>query len=406
MYKWIAFFILGFFSLLPSFAQEIDDSEKKHNVKGMLMLDEHIQLEATDAVNHMYNFKFDIAEKKFHELKDRYPDHPLPYYLLGLSNWWKMMPYPEEDKRLDLYSPDFIKYMETAVEKAEIIYDKDENNIEASFFICASHGLLARFYAESGKEMKTLGHSRKVFSYFKKLNDNNDLSPEFLFGSALFNYYAAWFKEEYPVLTPVLAFFPKGDKKLGVKQLKEVSYNAFWTRIEAQYFLMRIYFNEEDDDKNALPISKYLTHTFPDNPYFQRMYARLSYSMGQRKECEEVSESILYKTNIGMPGYEETSGRYASFFLGRTNYYAGNLDKAKEYYQKTIVFAEKTNSTSQNYYLHAVADLAKIADKEQDYVSAKQYYKTVLNNADKSNNIRGEAKLYLKKREEEEKKKK
>jgi tetratricopeptide (TPR) repeat protein len=361
-----------------------------------LMQNELLQIEATEAINHMYNFKFDIAEAKYQELQQRYPEHPLSYFLMGLSNWWKMMPYTENDPRLKSFEPDFEKNMGEAINKAKKIYDKNENNIEATFFLCAAHGLMARHYAENSQEMKTINHARKVFSYFKKLNDNNELSPEFMFGSALFNYYAAWFKDEYPILSPVLAFFPKGDKDLGIRQLKEVSYNAFWTRTEAQYFLMRIYYNEEDDDKRAFGFSEYLAKTFPDNPYYQRIYARLCYTLGYWKECKEVSEDIIYKINIGMPGYEEVSGRYAGFFLGRIYKAANNKEKAKEYYQKAIVFAEKSKATKQNYYLYSVADLARMSAHDDDVASARQYYKTILHHADRNNELHKEAKAYLK----------
>jgi hypothetical protein len=367
------------------------------------MQDEVLQMDATEAMNNMYNFKFDIAEIKFQELIQRYPEHPLPYYLMGLSNWWKMMPYPEDDPRIEASEPAFDKYMDMSISKAEKMYDKDEEDLEATFFLCAAHGLIARHYAENGQEMRSINHTRKTFSYFKKLNDNNDLSPEFMFGSALFNYYAAWFRQEYPILKPVLALFPKGDKELGIKQLKKVYNNAFWTRTEAQYFLMRIYYNEEDDEKSALEYASYLAKTYPDNPYFQRIYARICYTLGYWKECKEVSEDMMYKINIGMPGYEETSGRYASFFLGRIYKSAGNQEKAKEFYKKAIVFAEKTKSTNQNYYLYAIADLARMSDKEKDVVTAREYYENILDNADKDNILRKEAKDYLKKTEEKKK---
>lgn len=368
----------------------------------MALMDSRLQLEATDALNQMYDFKFEQAETKFRQLIDRMPEHPLPYYLMGLSNWWKMMPYPEGDKRIDDFAPDFIKYMETASEKAEELYDDDEDNIEASFFLCASHGLLARYYAENGHKVKSINNARKVFSYFKKLDDNNDLSPEFLFGSALFKYYAAWFHEEYVVLRPVLTFFPKGDKKLGIKQLNEVSSFAFWTRTEAQYFLMRIYYNEEDDDLKALPIAEYLASAFPDNAYFQRMYARLCFTTGNWIKCKEISENILYKTNISMPGYEETSARYAAFFLARY-YFRRDRTKAKDYYLKSLEYAEKAEATKQNYYLQALMDLGKLAEEDKDYVTAKKYYEQVIDSGERSNSITKEAKENLKKMEKQEK---
>ncbi len=388
-------YILVLFLPLPLLAQQKLASDTMQ-----LMQSEDLQIEATEALNNMYNFKFDLAEAKFQEIQNRYPEHPLAYYIIGLSNWWKMMPYGEDDPRIKAHEPAFDKYMDLSIAKAEKLLSKNENNIEAIFFLCASHALVARHYAENGQEMRSINNTRKAFHYFKQLNDKKDLSPEFLFFSSLFNYYAAWFKGEYPIMKPVLALFPEGDKTLGIKQLKEVSYNAFWTRTEAQYFLMRIYYNEEEDEKSALAFSEYLAKTFPDNPFFQRIYARITYTLGQWKDCKEVSESILYKMNIGMPGYEETSGRYAGFFLGRIYKSSGNTEKAKEYYKKAITYAEQSNATNQNYYLYAVADMARMLDKEKDVASARQYYQTLVDKADRSNELHKEAKSYLKKTDE------
>ena len=46
--------------------------------------------------------------------------------------------------------------------------------------------------------------------------------PEILL-AILFNYYSIWIRETYPMLRPVLMFFPKGDKQLGIEQLEGLS---------------------------------------------------------------------------------------------------------------------------------------------------------------------------------------
>ena len=64
---------------------QFDDPNLKY-----LLMDRKLQLEATTAVNAMYNFKFDAAEKDFQWMRYRYPSHPLPVFLLGLMEWWKI----------------------------------------------------------------------------------------------------------------------------------------------------------------------------------------------------------------------------------------------------------------------------------------------------------------------------
>ncbi len=360
----------------------------------ILLMDENVQFEATEAVNNMYNFKFEKAEKDFTTLKNKYPNHPMPYFLMGLSNWWKIMPTLDTD--MEVYADVFNAYMDSTILFGEKLYDADEKNYEAAFFLSAAYGLKARYFGEKGKYGKATINGKNALCYMEKYSNDNQLSPEFLFGKSLFNYYAVWIRENYTLLRPVLAFFPKGDKEKGIKQLKEVSYNAFYTRTEAQYFLMRIYGVEEGKEELALPVARYLATTFPDNAYFQRSFARYSFSQGQWNETEKVSEEILYKINIGMPGYENISGRYASFFLGRINMYKHrDYAKAKEYYAKTLDYAQKTKATKMNYYLYAMADLGKIADEEKDFAKARQYYQLIYKSTDRDDVLHKEAKTYL-----------
>ncbi len=365
----------------------------------MLLLDEGLQLEATDAINAMYDFKFDLAELKFLEFKERYPEHPMPDFLLALNCWWKMMPNIDKEEYTKPFVKDFFMYIEASIEKGEEAIDKDEDNEELAFILAAAYGFKGRYYAEQHSFIKAAGAGSNALDYLYKFKGRAELSPEFLFGDALFNYYAEWIKKEYPLLRPVLLFFPKGNKELGIKQLKEVAYNAFYTRTEAQYFLMRIYYNEESREDLALPTARYLGTTFPDNGYFQRMYARLAFSQGQWMEAEKVSADILYKLNIGMPGYEAISGRYASFFLGHINkYYYRDKVKAKSYFEKTREFAIQSDGTQLNYYLYATAELARMADEDKDYETAKKYYKIVLDESERDSALHKEAKAYFSKK--------
>ena len=363
------------------------------DTKGWLLMDKDIQLELDGAVHNIYNFKYDRAEKQFRSLRRRYPNHPMPYFLLGLSTWWKIMP---TNFQTEQYDKPFFAYMDTAITKAQRLFDADNNNYEASFFLSAAYGFDARLHGERHDWRKATVGARRSLNFLKKSQEANGLSPEFQFGQALFNYYAVWIGENYPLLKPVLLFFPKGDKKQGLEQLRSVATNGFYTATEARVYLMRIYKNEENNAEEALPVAKYLNTNYPDNGYFQRFYALLAYDQGEFADCERVSREILDKINKGMPGYEGISGRYATYFLGylMQNRYR-DVAKAKDYYQRCIVFSEGTGDTSGGFYLFANMNLARIAVKEKDAVSAKRYYSVVADKADHKSEQYKEAKKNL-----------
>ena len=205
--------------------------------------------------------------------------------------------------------------------------------------------------------------------------------------------------ENYPALKPLLWFFPKGDKALGLKQLKEVSYNAFYTRTEAMVWLMRILNSYENDQFQALNISKYLIESYPDNPYFHRYYARILYSVGRYAECEPVCLAILHRIDSGMLGYEATSGRYAAFFLGQIYEARKKWDESKQYYQLCIDYAEQINAVESGYYLYSLIALGEINEQQGNKREAKRYFKEAKDKADRKDEAFKDAKRRLRRLE-------
>ncbi|WP_192821699.1 lipopolysaccharide assembly protein LapB [Rufibacter sp. LB8] len=365
------------------------------DIKGWLLLNESIMNELGGAVDNMYNFKFETAEKQFKSLRRRYPKHPMPYFLLGLSNWWKMVPSNINDSRFD--AP-FLAYMDTTITLAEDLYDKDKKNLEAAFFLSAANGFGARLHSERKNWRKAAVMANRSLDYLQKSRKANGLSDEFLFGEALFNYYAVWIHENYKMLRPILYFFPKGNKQLGLRQLQQVAFNGFYTGTEAKFFLMKIYANETNNGPAAMALSQYLASTYPDNPYFQRFYARMAFTQGNLTLTEQASLQILEKIKQRAFGYEAISGRYASFYLGYVNQHKNNdLAKAKAYYQQCISFAEQSGEKESGYYISSFLNLARISDKEKNVKQAKQYYEKVVDLAESKSDAEKEAKAYLKK---------
>jgi len=332
-----------------------------------------IQIEATQAINDMYNFKFDKAEMQFRWIQQRHPDHPLPYYLLGLSQWWKIMPNIDDRQ----YDDVFIEYMDIAIEKAYILHKEPNSRLEASFFLAAGYAMKGRLLSDRGSWVRAANAGRLALKYQHEDENMHSLSPEFLFGDALYNYYSVWIRENYPILRPIMIPFKKGNKEVGIEQLRIVANNAFYTRTEAQLYLMRILALDENDIKGALQIAEYLNKTYPDNPYFHRFYARLLYNSGRRNKMERVCLSILKRIDSKMPGYEANSGRYAGFFLGQFYTSRGRDEEAKMYYELAVTFGNKIKAFDTGYYLYSLLNLGKIAEYDEDYGIAGDYYLSV-----------------------------
>jgi hypothetical protein len=373
----------------------IDVAPTAVDTKGWLLLDKDIQVELDGAVHNLYNAKFDRAEKQFRSLRRRYPQHPLPYFLMGLSTWWKIMP---SNVTVKLYDPLLYAYMDTAVVKAQALYDQDENNYEACFFLSAAYGFSSRLHAERRDYTRATIEAKRALKYLDRSREANGLSPEFLFGQALFNYYSVWIAQEHPWLRPVLLLFPKGNKELGLQQLRSVADNGVYTGPEAKFFLMRILSSErEGQEQAAMPLLRNLVQQYPDNAYFQRQYALQCFNQGYYRDCEQASRDILDKLNRGLPGFDAYSGRYATYYLGYLKLTkAKDVPAAKDYFQRCIVFSEATEQTHTGYFLFANLQLARISADAKDVAAAKRYYQAIVDNADRKASMFREAKTYLK----------
>ncbi|MHA8067233.1 tetratricopeptide repeat protein [Aquirufa sp. ROCK2-A2] len=366
-----------------------EEAEKERS-KGMLLLTAEVQIEATNAINLMYNFKFPEAEREFNYLKIKYPTHPLPDFLLGLIQWWKIVPNPANE----VYDDRLVEYMDASIEKAETIWD-DTENPEAAFFLAAAYGFKGRLHAERKHWTRATLAAKNALKYLENSRNFAEFSPELMFGDGLYNYYYHFIKQNFPLLRPVLWLFPKANKNQGIKQLEQVSYQAFYTRTEARYFLLQIYAMEGMSEK-SYELAKYTHENFPDNPFFERYHARSAYMVGKLDEAIPICKSILAKIDQHQPGYEAVSGRYASYILGYYQLYIfKNLEEGKKYFNQCVEFSEQSGTKDSGYYWASLLGLARVAFQQNDFDKSVDLCKEVIDKAEKKSSQHTEAKKLL-----------
>ncbi|MCL6259089.1 tol-pal system protein YbgF [Aquiflexum sp. TKW24L] len=390
--RFLVVLILVMFARI-SVAQDQPLDQVGKSASPYLLLDKGLQFRITENVNALYNFDFENAERGFRVMQYQYPEHPLPYFLLGLSTWWKIAPDIENNKLDDL----FIKQMDVVIDKAEKVLDDNPKNKEAAFFLAGAYGFQGRLYSERKSWTRATFAGKNALKYLNMSRGEEELGPELLLGDALFNYFSVWIPENYPLLKPVVAMFPKGNKALGLKQLEDVAQNAFYARIEAQYFLFRLYASEEKQPYKALAITDYLHGKFPNNPYFHRSYARHLYTVGRVTEAKEMSEQILQRIDDKWVGYESNSGRYAAFYIAQYYDRIGDQSEAKKYYLKTLSYGEESESQESGYYLYSLIALGKMANQEKNKPLAKSYFNQVKKYAKRKHPAHKEARDYIKK---------
>lgn len=356
-----------------------------------LLTDRGVQIATTAAVNNMYNFNFYEAEKEYKWLKVKYPEHPLGDFLLGLNEWWKIIPDTKQSK----FDDQCHYYMDEAIEKAEDMFDKNKKNKEAAFFLSASYAVKGRLYAEREKWVKSAWAGKQAIKYLDQSRGEENINPELIFGDGIYNYYSKWIHENYKSLKPLLTFFRKGDKNLGIRQLENVANNAFYSRMEARYFLIQIYAMENMSAK-SLTMSRQMHALYPNNSFFHRYVARNAFSLGRLDEAQVYAQELIDNLKNAKYGYGPNDGRYGAYILAYTQEkHYNNLDKAKYYYQECINYALANDTKESGYYVASNKALGKIAWQEKDYKAAVEYYGVVLKNTDKKSSEYQEAKKAL-----------
>src|SRR5690606_32372115 len=124
-------------------------------------------------------------------------------------SWWKIMPNTKNKDCDDV----FLAYMDSTILVAENLYKKyPQYKLEAAFFLSGAYGFKGRLYSDEERRnwRKAASAGKNALNYLEDTREQSNLSPELLFGDALYNYFSVWVPENYPALKPILWFFPKG----------------------------------------------------------------------------------------------------------------------------------------------------------------------------------------------------
>ncbi|WP_341224331.1 tetratricopeptide repeat protein [uncultured Arcticibacterium sp.] len=377
----ILFRLLVLLSLpvLQASAQIYDVFEKEKERPARLLTDRAIQIETTAAIDYMYNFNFYESEREFKWLLVKYPHHPIGFFLVGLNYWWRLVP----DTGVKKYDDVIHGYMDKSIDLADDLLKEDKGNNEAAFFLAASYAFKGRLYAERENWVRAAWAGKQSLKYLELSRGDDSINPELIFGDGLYNFYSKWISENYKSLKPLLTFFKKGDKDLGITQLENVSRNAFYTRMEARYFLVQIYAMEGQHSK-ARELSNQMHVLYPNNSFFHRYAARSSFVLGRMREAETYAKELLDNIAANKYGYTANEGRYGAYILGYVNQnYNKDIGAAKFYYQKCTEFAQSNDSEESGYYLGSQLALGDFAMDEGDFLTAARKYKLIIDTKQK-----------------------
>ncbi len=330
-----------------------------------------------EGIKQIYNIKFSEAEKTFRSVMADYPQHPAGRFFLAMIDWWKIM----LDQDNESYDEVFFQKLEDVIYQCDQILKKKPDDVDALFFKGGSIGFRGRLRALRESWLKAADDGREALPIVEEasLLDPNNMDVQLGFG--IYNYYADVIPNEYPMIKPLMIFFPSGDKEKGIQQLKNTAFNGKFAKYEARYFLLTLYYRYENNLLLADDYAKMLTDDFPDNPSFEKWRGRIAVRRGDYQLVDSIFSSILKKADENYLGYN-TPGtiREAAYYIGTNLRNNGYLDSAKVYFQKCIQESQKIDEIGEEsgFQVNAYVYLAQIEETMGRKSEAIRLYEKIL----------------------------
>lgn len=223
-------------------------------------------------------------------------------------------------------------------------------------------------------------------------------------GFGIYNYYVSVIPEKYPIVKPLLLFFPDGDKQLGIEQLKNAAEKGKYARVEATYFLMSLYSNYEKDNETAQFYSNQLVNAFPNNPIFERWRGRIAVKRNDWTTADSIFRSVLKKGEKNLPGYTTIKvKREAVYYLAYQYKNNGDFEPALKYFKQCVDYSNKLDEDEESGFLiNSTLYIGTLYETLDKYKEAEKYYNDVLDMREYANS-HTLAELYLDRIEEQKK---
>ncbi len=332
-------------------------------------------------IDYVYQMKYDSANALFQTFIDQDPKDPTGYFLQATTEWWKIYQNKEDRSNDDNY----LSKVDKCVKACEERLDANENDDWATFMMGGAIGYRGFMNAMRNNWLSAIDDGKQGLNLIQKSLEMNPSNKDALLGMGIYNYAVDYVVDRYSFLKAVLFFFPKGNKELGLAQLRDCAENGKYSKIEANVHLTFIHLSYEKNYTEAERYASKLVGLYPQNPMFERFLGRCYVGLFRYPEGTELYKKILVKADSNVTGYNNDYVRreaayYIAVCLSRMN----SLDEALKYYEKSIELCKKLDKPEDEspYYVFSVLGSGIIHDQKGNHSEAVRYYDMVLNMKD------------------------
>ncbi len=275
--------------------------------------DPFVAVRAEVGLNLVYDMRFDEANLVFSEVDKKYPDHPIGPFLKALTTWWKIL----LDLSDNAYDARFYAAMDEVIRRSDRLLARDKNDFDAMFFKGAALGFRGRLRSNRGDWFKAGLDGKRAMDYVLSVARKHPGNHDYIFGKGIYDYYADVVPERYPFTKPIMVFFPRGNRLLGIRELERTASRGRFLQTEAAYFLLQIYYLFENDREKTFYYADLLRKKHPNNPFFHAFQARVQYRWGEWDKAEESFERIIRAFREKKPGYNQAAAEQSFYYIAR-----------------------------------------------------------------------------------------
>ncbi len=344
------------------------------------VLDDPILIEEGRAgLMALYNMRFEAADSIFSRIEDRYVGHPVGPFLKALVVWWQILPRLELGPTED--DDKFYEAMESVIRRSDELLDADEDDFDAMFFKGAALGFRGRLRSNRREWLAAAMDGRATLDYIFKIADADTTNADFQFGRGVYDYFASVIPEKYPIVRPMMIFFPNAEKERGLKNLMFTAEEGHFIQTEAVYFLLQIFLTYERDYVGAREYVEWLRTEHPRNAFFHALEGRVFASWARWDQAVRVFSEVVDLYERGTTGYNPLIASQAFYYIARYDMLAGRLDDALTGFDRVIDLNESLSAETY-FKLYATLRRGMIFDKNGERSKALLDYHRVLDMKD------------------------
>ena len=234
-----------------------------------------------DGINNLINQEYRFAERDFNQLKKNYPELPLGDLYIAANYMAKSYDY-YDDFNDELIS----NSLNSAMDKAENLLDKDDSNIWNIYFFALSKGYYAYYKALNGSWFSAISNGFDAIEEFERCLRKDSSFYDAYIAIGTFKYWKSR-KTEFLHWSP----FVSDESQEGIKYLEKAINNPSYNYYLAINSLQWIYIDQKKYSE-AIKLSEKALKKYPRNRSFKWALARV-YEETDKKKAIKVYNEIF-----------------------------------------------------------------------------------------------------------------